>query len=63
MSDDDAETHGEQIAGKGFRIISGSVRPALRVDDEMKAMLDDLKRRYSVMRKRLEGETDAPDAA
>ena len=35
-------------------------RPRPHIDPELKAMLDDLKRRYRVMRER---ERDAPDAA
>ena len=52
-------------AGSGLRVVpradAGRRRPA--PDPELKAVLDDLKRRYCVMRERLEGETDAPDAA
>ena len=62
--DDDKDVE-QMSAGSGLRVVpqadEGRRRPAL--DPELKAVLDDLKRRYGVMRERLEGETDAPDAA
>jgi hypothetical protein len=60
----DSESHNEQVRKSGLRVISSAKeRKPLEVDPEMKAILADMKRRYSVMHTRLEGESDAPDAA
>ncbi len=57
-------SHNEQVRKSGLRVISSAKeRKPLEVDPEMKAILADMKRRYSVMHTRLEGESDAPDAA
>ena len=48
----------------GLRVISNAeeLNPS-GVDPEMKAVLDDIRRRYRVMHERLEGEGDTPEAA
>jgi hypothetical protein len=54
----------ERIGGSGLQVISGAQeRKPHEVDPEMKAILDDMKRRYSVMRERLKDVDDTPDAA
>jgi hypothetical protein len=54
----------EKIRNGGLRVVSShEERPQLSPDPELKAMLDDMKRRYSVQRKRIEDMDDTPDAA
>jgi hypothetical protein len=58
------ESQDERIRKSGLRVISNTEeRKTSEVDPEMKAILDDMKRRYSVMRARLEDVDDTPDAA
>jgi hypothetical protein len=55
---------GEHDGASSFRLISNSDEHRRADDDpEMKALRDDMKRRYSVMRVRLEGDDDTLDAA
>jgi hypothetical protein len=55
---------GEHDEAGSFRLISNSDEQRRAEDDpEMKALRDDMKRRYSVMRVRLEGDDDTLDAA
>lgn len=62
-SNDDVPDEREGIKGS-LRIISNSEeRPLPKVDTEMKAVLEDMKRRYSMMRDRLGDEGDEPEAA
>jgi hypothetical protein len=58
------ESPDERIRASGLRVVSNAEEPQpLNVDSEMKAILDDMKRRYRVMHERLESESDTPDAA
>jgi hypothetical protein len=60
----DPESPDERIRASGLRVVSNAEeRKPLDVDPEMKAILDDMKRRYRVMHERLENESDTPDAA
>jgi hypothetical protein len=53
-----------RISNSGLRVVSSQEeRPRPSPDPELKAMLDDMKRRYSVQRKRLKDMDDTPDAA
>jgi hypothetical protein len=54
----------ERIRASGLRVVSKAddLQP-LTTDPEMKAILDDMRRRYLVMHARLENESDTPDAA
>ena len=47
----------------GLKVISSKVQQPRAADPELKALLDDLNRRYRVLRERLAVEDDAPDAA
>ena len=59
----DSGSHDERVRKSGLRVISSAEeRKPLETDPEMKAILDDMKRRYSVMHTRLKGD-DTPDAA
>jgi hypothetical protein len=54
----------EQIRASGLRVVSNAEeRKPFNVDPEMKAILEDMKRRYLVMHARLGSESDTPDAA
>lgn len=54
----------ERIRASRLRVVSNAEeQKPLHVDSEMKAILDDMKRRYRVMHARLESESDTPDAA
>ena len=54
----------ERIRASGLRVVSNAEeQKPLHVDSEMKAILDDMKRRCRVMRERLESKSDTPDAA
>ncbi|MBA3766511.1 MAG: hypothetical protein H0W99_05905 [Acidobacteria bacterium] len=44
-------------------IPSPDEKPAVRPDPKLKPLLDDLKRRYSVMHERLKSDGDTPEAA
>jgi hypothetical protein len=58
------ESPDERIRASGLRIVSSAEeRKPLKVDPEMKAMLEDMQRRNRVMYERLEGDKDTPDAA
>ena len=59
-----SESPDERIKASGLRVVSNSEEHELLTSDpEMKAILDDMKRRYLVMHARLENESDTPDAA
>jgi hypothetical protein len=54
----------ERIRASRLRVVSNAEeQKPLHVDPEMKAILEDMKRRYRVMHARLESESDTPDAA
>jgi hypothetical protein len=54
----------ERIRASRLRVVSkAEEQKPLHVDSEMKAILEDMKRRYRVMHARLESESDMPDAA
>ena len=54
----------ERVRTSGLRVVSSAEEPQpLTADPEMKAILDDMKRHYRVMRARLESESETPDAA
>lgn len=54
-----SETQDEEIKAGRLRLISSTEEhKTLETDPEMKAILDDMKRRYSVMRERLKGADD-----
>lgn len=54
----------ERIRASRLRVVSNAEeQKPLHVDSEMKAILEDMKRRYRVMHARLESESDTPDAA
>ena len=58
------ESPDERIRASGLRVVSNSEdHQPLTADPEMKAILDDMRRRYLVMHARLENESDTPDAA
>src|SRR2546429_4807110 len=58
------ESQEERIRKSGLRVISKTEeRKPSEVDPEMRAILDDMKRHYSVMRARLEDVDNTPDAA
>jgi hypothetical protein len=58
------ESPDERIRASGLRVVSNAEEhEPLHVDSEMKAILEDMKRRYRVMHERLESESDTPDAA
>jgi hypothetical protein len=58
------ESPDERIRASGLRVVSNAEEhQTLNADPEMKAILDDMKRRYRVMHARLENESDTPDAA
>ena len=60
----DPESLDERIRASGLRVVSNAdEHEPLNVDPEMKAILEDMKRRYLVMHARLENESDTPDAA
>ena len=50
----------QRAGGKGLRVIRSNVQKPPPADPELKALLDDMKRRYRVMHERLD---DTPDAA
>jgi hypothetical protein len=59
----DSGSNNARISKSGLRVVSSAEeRKPLEADSEMKAILDDMKRRYSVMHTRLKGD-DTPDAA
>ena len=49
--------------GNGLRVISSNAPQPRPADPELKALLDDLKRRYRVMHQRLADDGDTPGAA
>jgi hypothetical protein len=54
----------ERTGSSGLRLISSAEERRSRdVDPEMKAILDDINRRYRVMRERIKDMDDTPDAA
>jgi hypothetical protein len=54
----------ERIRASGLRVVSNAEEhKPLTADPEMKAILEDMKRRYRVMHEQLESESDTPDAA
>ena len=58
------ESPDEQTRASGLRVVSNAEEPQLLIaDPEVKAILDDMRRRYRVMHARLENESDTPDAA
>jgi hypothetical protein len=58
------ESSGERIRASGLRVVSNAEEnQPPNVDTEMKAILEDMKRRYRVMHARMENESDTPDAA
>jgi hypothetical protein len=58
------ESPDERIRASGLRVVSNAEEPKpLDVDPEMKAMLEDMKRRNRLIHERVEGESDTPDAA
>jgi|ERR1044071_8968151 hypothetical protein len=58
------ESPDERIRASGLRVVSNAEEhPPLNGDQEMKAILVEMKRRYRVMHERLESESDTPDAA
>jgi hypothetical protein len=60
----DLESPDERIRAGGLRVVSNAEEyEPLNCDPEMKAILEDMKRRYRVMHARLENESDTPDAA
>ena len=60
----DPESPDGRIRASDLRVVSNAEEhKPLNVDPEMKAILDDMKRRYRVMHERLEGESDTQDAA
>jgi hypothetical protein len=60
----DPESPVERIRASKLRVVSNAEeQKPLHVDSEMKTILDDMQRRYRVMHKRLESESDTPDAA
>jgi predicted metalloprotease len=48
---------------EGLRLVQVPKQKPVRTDPELKAILDDMRRRYRVQRERAEGETDGKDAA
>ena len=62
-SEDDLETLDVHTAGNGLCLIPHLVRGHMRPDPELKALLEDMQRRYRVMHERLRDEKDTPDAA
>ncbi len=61
--EDDLETHDQLIAGNDLRLIPLPDEGHGRPDPELKALLEDMQRRYRVMHERLKDDSDAPDAA
>lgn len=61
--EDDLETHDEHTAGNDSRLTPHPDEGHVRPDAELKALLDDMQRRYRVMHERLKDENDTPDAA
>jgi hypothetical protein len=58
------ESPDERISASGLRVVGNAEdHQSLTADPEMKAILDDMRRRYLVMHARLENESDTPDAA
>jgi hypothetical protein len=58
------ESPNERIRASGLRVVSNAEEhQPLHVDSEMKAILDDMKRRYRVMHERPDRDSDTPDAA
>jgi vesicle coat complex subunit len=59
------ESPNERIRISGLRIVSSveDRSQPTNVDPEMKAILEDMKRRNRMMHKRLESQSDTPDAA
>lgn len=56
-----SETPKEETKQHGLTLVKDAdERPRPHIDPELKAMMDDLKRRYRVMHERLD---DTPDAA
>jgi hypothetical protein len=54
----------DRIKASGLRVISNAEeRKPLDADPELKAILDDMRRRYNVQRARLNDVDDTPDAA
>ncbi|MBA3441468.1 MAG: hypothetical protein H0T92_16540 [Pyrinomonadaceae bacterium] len=61
--EDDLETHDAHTAGNGSRGIPHPAEGHVHPDPELKALLEDQKRRYRVMHEQLKDENDTPDAA
>jgi hypothetical protein len=58
------ESSGERIRASGLRVVSNAEEhEPLNFNPEMKAILDDMKRRNLVMHTRMKNESDTPDAA
>jgi hypothetical protein len=58
------ESSDERIRASGLRIVSTAEEyQPLTADPEMKAILDDMKRRSQAIHERLESNSDTPDAA
>jgi hypothetical protein len=58
------ESPDEPIRASGLRVVSSAEgHKPLNVDPEMKAIIDNMKRRYRVMHERPDRESDTPDAA
>lgn len=54
----------EKLQAGGLRLISRAEKPQpTESDGELKAILDDMRRRYRIMHERLEVEGETPDAA
>jgi len=58
------ESPNERTRVSGLRVVSNAEEPQpITADPEMKAILEDMKRRYRVMHERIGSESDTPDAA
>jgi hypothetical protein len=58
------ESPDKRIRANGLRVISNAEEhKPLTADPEMKAILDDMRRRYLAMHARMENESETPDAA
>jgi hypothetical protein len=54
----------EEVKASHLRVISSNEKQGqVETDPEMKAVLEDMKRRYRVMHERLDDDSDTPDAA
>jgi len=61
--EDDLETLDVHTADNGLCLIPHPVEGHVRPDPELKALLEDIQRRYRVMHERLRDDHDKPDAA